>query len=176
MSASNKQFHYSVAKGLHWVAGAIIAFNLLSAWRLGEFSVEVKQVLLMIHSGVGTVIFLMMLFRLWWRNAHRLYAPPRWWKRPSMVLQVLLYPLVLTQVVIGVAMASVIDIEVLGLGFIPYSAIAADNEALHELFLQMHVVTAWVLIVLIVAHGIERYRIMFADDASEVPVQQPAKP
>lgn len=88
-----------------------------------------------------------------------------------MLLQWILYPLVLMQVVIGVSLAAVINYEVLGFGFIPYSAIAADSERLHELFLQLHAIMAWVLIVLIVVHFIERWRLIFVDDVSATNVQ-----
>ena len=88
-----------------------------------------------------------------------------------MLLQVVFYPLLLLQAIIGVALASVIDYEVLGFGFIPYSAIAADNERLHALFLQLHAITAWVLIVLVVVHGAERLRVVYANEDAPVNVQ-----
>jgi cytochrome b561 len=176
MSTSSKKFNYKVAKILHWVAAIVILFNVLSGWRIGGFPLAIKQVLLMIHSGVGTVIFFLMLFRLWWRKAHNLYAPIRWWRRPSMLLQWVLYPLTLMQVLIGVTLAGFIDYEVLGFGFIPYSAIAADNEGLRALFLQLHAIMAWVLIVLILAHFIERWRLIFVDDGSAPKVKEPARP
>lgn len=174
MSGSNKNSHYTVARVLHWMGVVIIGFNLLSGWRLGGFEPDIKEVLLMVHSGVGTTIFLLMLYRWWWRKAHNLYTPPRWWRRPSMLLQWVFYPLVLLQVVIGVTVAAFIDYEVLGFGFIPYSSIAADNEKLHEWFLQLHAINAWLLIVLVVVHGIERGRFAFIDDEAAANVQNPA--
>ncbi len=153
----------------------IIGFNLLSGWRLDSFSLEIKQVLMMIHSGVGTAILFMMLFRWWWRRTHHLYSPPRWWQRPSMLLQWVFYPLVLMQVAIGVSVAAVIDYEVLGLGFIPFSAVAADSESLQASFLQLHAVTAWVLIALVLTHGLERWRLIFVDDSRAASVQQTAR-
>jgi len=161
MSGSKKKFHYTIAKVLHWFAAFIIAFNLLSGWKLGDFPLEQKQVLIMIHSGIGTTIFLLMLFRWWWRKSHNLYAPPRWWKRPSMLLQCIFYPLLLIQPVIGVVQAAFIDYEVLAFGFIPYSALAADNVELHGMFLQLHGLTALLLIFLIFIHGLERSRKAF---------------
>jgi cytochrome b561 len=162
MSGSNRKFYYTVAKVLHWLAGFFIVFNLLSGWKITDFP-DQKQVLIMIHSGIGTTIFGLMLFRWWWRKAHNLYAPPGWWKRPSMLLQWIFYPLVLTQAVIGVIQAAFIDYEVLAFGFIPYSAIAADDEALRQLFLQLHGLTAIVLILLIICHGVERGRLAFIE-------------
>ena len=158
MSGSKKKFYYTIAKVLHWIAAFIIAFNLMSGWRLDGFDLPVKQVLLMIHSGIGTTIFFLMVFRFWWRRAHNLYAPPGWWKRPSMILQWIFYPLVVVQVLIGVVQAAFIDYEVRAFGFINFSALAADNEAMHSLFLQLHGLTAILLIVLVLIHGLERSR------------------
>ena len=168
MSGSKRKFYYTVAKVLHWVAGFFIAFNLLSGWKIEDFPLNEKLVLIMVHSGIGTTIFGLMLFRWWWRRSHNLYTPPRWWKRPSMVLQWIFYPLVLIQVVIGVAQAAFIDYEVLAFGFIPYSSLAAANERLHGLFLELHGLTAILLIALIVIHGIERGRFALIDDGLQM--------
>jgi len=78
-------------------------------------------------------------------------------------------------VVIGVMLAAFIDYEVLALGFIPCSSLAADSEALHATFLQLHAITARVLIALVAAHGIERWRMIFVDDPAPVPVRAPGK-
>lgn len=167
MSGSKKKFYYTIAKVLHWVAAFIIVFNLLSGWTIEDFPLAQKQVLIMIHSGVGTTIFVLMLFRLWWRKTHNLYAPPRWWRRPSMLLQCIFYPLLLIQVIIGVLQAAFIDYEVLAFGFINYSAIAVDNEGLRSLFLELHGLTALLLILLILIHGAERSRKAFTDDTNQ---------
>lgn len=168
MSVSKKSA-YELAKFLHWVGLVIVGFNLLSGWRLDGFDLEVKQVLLMIHSSVGVAIFLLMAFRWWWRRQHRLYTPPRWWKRPSMLVQWVFYPLTLLQVVLGLAVASVINYKVVGFGFIPFSSLAADNERLQNLFLSWHSSLALLLITLVAVHGLERWRMIFVDDAPPVP-------
>ncbi|HAJ76950.1 MAG TPA: hypothetical protein DCM64_10905 [Gammaproteobacteria bacterium] len=163
MAASDKKSHYTIAKILHWSVGFIIAFNLLSGFRIKEFSLEIKQVLIMIHSGIGLFIFMLMLFRWWWRWSHNLYAPPRWWKRPSMLLQVIFYPLLLIQPVIGIFVAVFNDYEVRALGFINISTIAAANESLHSMFLEWHGTLATLLIILVFVHGLERTRIMLGE-------------
>jgi len=80
-----------------------------------------------------------------------------------MLLQVLFYPLLLMQVIIGVLQAAFIDYEILAFGFINYSALAADNEVLHSLFLEWHGNTALLLILLIFLHGLERSRKAFVE-------------
>jgi len=161
MSASRKKFYYTVAKVLHWIAGFIIAFNLLSGWKLGDFPLNQKEVLIMIHSGIGVTIFLLMLFRWQWRRSHNLYAPPGWYKRPSMILQWIFYPLVCLQVIVGVVQAAFIDYEVRAFGFINISALADANAALHAQLLELHGLMAIMLIVLVLIHGAERSRKAF---------------
>ncbi len=166
MPASKRKFHYTVAKILHWVAAFIITFNLLSGWTISDFSLEQKKVLIMIHSGIGVTIFLLMLFRWWWRKSHHLYQPSGWWKRPSMLLQVIFYPLLLIQAVMGMSQAAFIDYDVLEFGFINFSAISTANEGLRNLFLELHGLTAITLILLVLLHGVERSRKAFVDDGN----------
>jgi len=168
MSGPGKKFYYTVAKVLHWMAAFIIAFNLLSGWKLGGFPVEQRQILIMVHSGIGTTIFALMLYRWWWRRSHNLYVPPRWYKRPSMLLQWIFYPLLLLQPVIGVMLAAFIDYEVRAFGFINYSALAADDPMLQSTFFQLHKMMAITLMVLVLVHGIERSRKAFMDDGAQL--------
>jgi len=161
MAVSRKKFYYTVAKVLHWIAAFIIAFNLLSGWTLGDFPLNQKQILIMIHSGIGVTVFLLMLFRWHWRRSHNLYAPPGWYKRPSMILQWIFYPLMLLQVIIGVVQAAFIDYEVLAFGFINISALADANAALHAQLLELHGLMAILLILLVLVHGVERSRKAF---------------
>ena len=106
-----------------------------------------------------------MLFRWWWRRSRNLYTPPGWYKRPSMLLQWIFYPLLLMQAVIGVVQAGYVDYEVLAFGFINFSALAVDNEGMRDLFVQLHGLTAAVLILLVIIHGAERYRTFFTDSS-----------
>lgn len=167
MSVSKKSA-YSVARFLHWLGLVVVGFNLLSGWRLDSFDLEVKQVLLMVHSSVGVTILLLMAFRWWWRRQHKLYTPPRWWKRPSMLVQWVFYPLTLMQVALGVSVAAVINYQVVGFGFIPFSRLAADDERLQGLFLDWHSSLALLLIALVAVHGLERWRMIFVDEAPQV--------
>lgn len=178
MSGMKKTQAYSVARVLHWFGLGVIGFNLLSGWRLDTFSQAAKEVLLMVHSGVGTIIFFLMLFRWWWRRRYKLYTPPRWWKRPSMLVQWVFYPLTLIQVCIGLSLASVISYPVVAFGLIPYSSLAPDNEQLAASILQAHGLMAYLLIVLVAVHGGERWKVLFldSDEPAVVPVARPTPP
>ncbi len=168
MHGSEKKFYYTIAKILHWVAAFFIIFNLLSGWKIGGFPLDQKQVIIMIHSGIGITIFILMLYRWWWRKTHWLYSPPGWKKRPSMLLQWIFYPLLIIQPIIGVLLAAYIDYEVRAFGFINLSAIATDNDGMHSLFLQSHKAVAVLLILFIISHGIERSRKAFIDDSNHL--------
>jgi cytochrome b561 len=171
----SKKFYYTVARSLHWVAAFIIAFNLMSGWIISDFPLEQKLWIIMVHSGIGVTIFLLMLFRWWWRKSHHLYEPPGFWKRPAAVLMWIFYPLLLIQTVIGMLQAVFIDYDVRAFGFINFSAIAEANESLRNLFLDLHGMTAILLIVLVLIHGVDRSRKAFADDGQQMSGQPSAK-
>lgn len=154
---------YTIARVLHWVAGVIIAFNLLSAWKIADFPLGQKEIIIMIHSGIGVVILMFMLFRWWWRRSRGLYTPRGWHKRPSMLLQWIFYPLLVLQVFLGVAHAAYADYPVFAFGFIELSALAGDDEAMRILTLQAHAWMGGTLIALILIHGAERYRKIFTE-------------
>jgi cytochrome b561 len=168
--STTKAQAYETAKLLHWVGLVVVGFNLLSGWRLDTFELDVKQVLVGIHASVGVVIFLLMSYRWWWRRKHKLYVPPRWYKRPSMLVQWLFYPLTLLQVGLGVLVASVINYKVVAFGRIPVSSLATDSERLQNLFLGWHGNLALFLIALVAFHGLERWRLIFVNDAPTPPL------
>ncbi len=168
MAAKTKKQQYNIAKVLHWIAFVFILFNLFSGWRIENFELDVKEVLMMIHSTVGMIILVLMLVRWWWRRKNNLYTPPRWWKRPAMVGQWVLYPLTLLQVGIGMTQAAFVDYQVIAFGLIPFSSIAEADETLRNFFLLLHGIVAWILILLIAIHGVERGRFAFIDDVKRI--------
>lgn len=168
MPSSNKKPQYAVAKVLHWLTAFIVLLMLMSGWRTEDFAVDDKEWIIMIHSGLGTTVFLLMLYRWWWRKSNKLYSPPGWWKKPSMLIPWCFYPLLLLHPVLGLMQAVYIDYEVLAFGFINYSAIAADNEGLFSIFHQLHTLTAVLLILIFLCHVLEKSRRFFIDDSNSM--------
>ncbi len=159
--SSSKASQYTIAQVLHWIAGALIGFNLMSGWRIATFEPDVKLILIAIHSGVGLTIFTLMIVRWWWRKKNNLYTPPNWWKRPPIVLQWIFYPLVLIQPVLGFFMAMYNDYDVKAFGFLDISALGESNPALRALFFDLHTWLAILLIVLVLLHGADRLKKLF---------------
>lgn len=157
----SKKSQYTVAKVLHWIAGLFIAFNLLAGWKVASFELAIRQILAMVHSGLGVTILALMLVRWWWRLKNDLYKPPNWWKRPPILLQWIFYPLLLVQPVLGIMVAIFNDYDVKAMGFINFSAIAESNEALRDFFLQAHGWLATLLITLVLLHAADRLRKLY---------------
>jgi cytochrome b561 len=168
MSPLNKKSQYNIAKLLHWLVALIVLLMLMSGWRTETFELEDKQFIMMIHSALGTTVFILMACRWWWRKSHNLYAPVGWYKKPFQLLQWTFYPLLLLQPVLGFLQSIFIDYEVLAFGFINYSAIAASNEAWHGIFHQLHMLTAVLLILIFFAHLVEKTRKFFIDDSNSM--------
>ena len=160
--SSTKASQYTTARALHWIAGVFIGFNLMSGWRIAHFGLDVKEVLISIHSGVGLMVFTLMIIRWWWRKKNGLYTPPKWWKRPPMLLQWIFYPLLLIQPVLGFCTAMYSDYTIKAFGFINVSALAESNPMLRALFFDLHTWLAVALILLVLTHGAERMRGMFS--------------
>jgi cytochrome b561 len=159
---------YNIAKLLHWLIALIVVLMLMSGWRTSDFSLEDKEFIIMIHSGLGTAVFLLMSYRWWWRKSNNLYSPPGWQKRPSMLMQYLFYPLLLLQPVLGMLQAIFIDYKVVAFEMINYSAMAASDEELFNIFHQTHAVTAGLLILIFLLHVGDKSRKFFIDDTASM--------
>jgi cytochrome b561 len=159
---------YNIAKLLHWLIALIVVLMLMSGWRTSDFSLEDKEFIIMIHSGLGTAVFLLMSYRWWWRKSNNLYSPPGWQKRPSMLMQYLFYPLLLLQPVLGMLQAIFIDYKVVAFEMINYSAMAASDEEWFNIFHQAHAVTAGLLILIFLLHVGDKSRKFFLDDTASM--------
>jgi len=162
----SKKSQYTVAKILHWIAAFFIAFNMLSGWKIAGFELEAKQLFMMLHSSFGTMVLLLMLLRWWWRRKNKLYVPPRWYKRPSMLVQWIFYPLLTIQPIIVIAQAAFIDYDVKAFGFINYASLAQADAVIRENLLAIHSAIALTAIILVLLHALERSRQVFIDDSS----------
>jgi cytochrome b561 len=95
---------------LHWGMALIIILNMpgpLGVDKGGEDQTRAVQAVF--HASLGTIIFLLMLFRLGWRLAHPVARPKGlagWQTALTMALHNLLYLAVITQCFLGLAMAA----------------------------------------------------------------------
>jgi cytochrome b561 len=156
VSEIEKKSYDSVAKTLHWLIALIAILMLIAGWGLEDLSLEEKTQVIMIHSGLGTTVFVLMLLRLIWRLTHQPPTPllvPDWQQKVSTVVHGSFYVLLMMQPIFGVLQAAYIDYPVLAFGVIEYSALAVDSEDTYLLFHRLHGLTAFTLILLILVHA-----------------------
>ena len=156
MSEIEKKSYDGVAKTLHWLIALIVILMLIAGWGLEDMPLEERKQIIMIHSGLGTTIFVLMLARLVWRLTHKPPAPlpvPDWQHKVAVIVHGSFYFLLLLQPIFGVLQAAYVDYPVLAFGVIEYSALAIDNKDSFNLFHRLHGLTAVLLILLIVVHG-----------------------
>ena len=122
----------------------------------------------MIPSGLGNTVFGLWLDGWLWRKSNKLYSPPGWQKKPSMLMQWFFYPLLLLQPVLGLMQAIFIDYKVYAFGVINYSAIASQNEEFFSMFHQWHALTAGLLILIFLLHVMDKSRKFFIDDSNSM--------
>jgi len=159
-----RKSYYTAAKALHWLVALIGILLLMSGWRAGDITPDNKPVFMMIHSGLGSLVFVLMLIRWWWRKKHKLYVRRQWYKKPSILIQLLFYPLLLLQPIIGVLQAAFTKYDVRAFDLINYSALAVENEQMFNIFHKLHGIIAIVLILLLCLHTIDRAKQFFVED------------
>ena len=156
MSEIEKKSYDGVAKTLHWLIALIVILMLMAGWGLEDLPLEEKKQVIMIHSGLGTTIFVLMLVRLLWRLTHKPPPPvpvPDWQYRVAVLMHGAFYVLLLLQPMLGMLQAAYVDYPVLAFGVIDYSGLAIDNEDTYLFFHRLHGLNAGLLILLVLLHG-----------------------
>lgn len=155
MSSIMTKKYDGVAKWLHWLIALIVLVMLIAGWTLGDLPDEELIEVIKIHSGLGTLVLLLMLARWGWRLTHQPPEPEpmvNWQLKLSKVTHWAFYGLLVLQPVFGILQASYIDYPVKAFGIIDYSSLAIDNKGSYEIFHELHEFTAALLIVLVTLH------------------------
>jgi cytochrome b561 len=168
VSLTKRKSYYTTAKVLHWTVAFVAALLLMSGWQAEDLALDNKLVFMMVHSGLGSLVFVLILIRWWWRRKHKLYSRPQWYKKPSMLVQWLFYPLLLLQPVIGILQAAFTEYDVRAFGLINYSAVAVKNEAVFNIFHKLHAIIATLLLLILFIHIIDRSRKFFIEDSQHL--------
>ena len=145
------------AKWLHWLIGTIVIIMLIFGRTMEALPLTEREVIIMAHSGLGTLVLLLMLARWGWRLSHE---PPAeistmgtWQTRLAKLMHWSLYVLLVVQPILGILQAMYIaDYEILAFGVIDYSALAADDAERARVFHVLHGLNATVLSILVIGH------------------------
>lgn len=145
----------SVAKWLHWLIAIIVLLMLLGGWGLGDLEGEELVQTIKIHSGLGTLVLILMLIRWAWRLTRNPPEPEpmkNWQLVLSKATHWAFYGLLVLQPVFGILQAAFIDYSVKAFGLIDYSSLAVDNKEFYGLFHELHEINAMLLILLAAIH------------------------
>jgi cytochrome b561 len=154
---SNNVNYGATAKWLHWLVGVIAIVMLIAGRTLESLPLDERTQIIMVHSGLGTLVLLLMIVRLVWRRTH---TPPPLPEgiganqvRLSLWMHRALYVLFILQALFGIGQAMFLsDYEVVAFGFLNYSAMAADDAGLARVFHVLHGVNSALLSLLVLGH------------------------
>lgn len=154
---SNTAKYGATAKWLHWLIGVIVIIMLIFGPGLEALPLEEREQIIMGHSGLGTLVLLLMIVRWSWRLSHSPPGPTPdmgvWQTRLSKSVHWGLYVLLVLQPIFGIAQAMhITDYEVVAFGLIDYSAMVEDNAQRARLFHVLHGVNATLITVLVIGH------------------------
>ena len=146
-----------ISKWLHWLVAFFVILMLLLGPGLEDLSLDEREQVIMGHSGLGTLVLILMLIRWPWRLTHPGPGPTTsmgaWQRRLAPIMHWALYVLLVFQPIFGIAQAFYItDYEVVAFGQIAYSSMALDNAELARIFHIAHSVNAKLLTVLVLGH------------------------
>ena len=147
----------ATAKWLHWLIAVLVIIMLVAGRTLESLPLTEREQMIMVHSGLGTLVLLLMLVRLRWRLSH---APPdlpdsmgSTQIRLSKFVHRALYVLLIVQPLLGFGQALFIaDYQVVAFGLIDYSSMATADEGLAQIFHIAHGLNSLILSALVLGH------------------------
>lgn len=164
----NNTKYNGTAIALHWLVAVLIvvAFSVgqymadleLSPWKLKIFAW---------HKWVGVTIFLLVLYRIYWRLTHPAPALPASMsenmKKGSGVTHLFLYLLMVAIPITGWLHSSAAGVSVVYFNFIPLPNLLDKNKELSDLFKDVHESLNWALLGLVIMHVAATLKHQFMD-------------
>ena len=165
------QRYTGVAIALHW----LIAVAILGTFLLGQYMTNLqlspaKLKLYSYHKWIGVTIFLLVLFRIAWRLAHRPPLPPAsmpaWQHSAASIAHFFLYALTLAIPVSGWLMSSASGFQVVYLGVIPIPDLLAKSKDAAQQLKQLHEALNWLMVLVVAMHvaAALKHHLMDRDD------------
>ncbi|HEY5646260.1 MAG TPA: cytochrome b/b6 domain-containing protein [Pseudomonadales bacterium] len=155
MTGSTK--YGATAKWLHWTVAVIVIVMLIGGRTLESLPISEREQIIMVHSGLGTLVLLLMLVRVWWRTTHAVPGPVSTMGavqvRLSHTMHRALYVLIILQTLLGIGQAMFLtEYRVMAFGLLDYTALTAGDETLAGLFHAAHGINSILLSVLVLGH------------------------
>jgi len=153
----NEKRYDGFARALHWLMAILIILMMVVGVRLEDLTPAARTQPLTLHSGIGLVLLLLVIIRLWWRHKHP--APPypqsmssRQQKLAKLVVYGF-YGLMIFQPVVGLMYAAThLETQVSPFGLINLTALLPSETSLNQVFGTLHGLGFSLLALLIIGH------------------------
>ena len=147
----------ATAKWLHWLVGVIVIIMLIFGRTLEALPLDERAQMIMGHSGLGTLVLLLMVVRWTYRLNNEPPGPTsnmsQLQTRLSKLMHWALYTLLIVQPVLGILQAMYIaDYEIVAFGLINYSSFVTNDTGMARTFHILHSLNAIILSVLVLGH------------------------
>ncbi len=160
-----------IAQLFHWlIAVLVLGMIVLGLWAVNAPLGPLKLELFAIHKLTGLSIFVLMLLRLGWRlmNPTPILPPtlPGWERAAARIDQWLLYVLLLLMPISGYVVTSAANFPITVFGWFQVPLIVPHDKGLEDLGETVHVLSFYVLAVLLVVHigAALRHHFILKDD------------
>lgn len=156
------------AIALHWLMAALIVV----AFAVGQYMADLdlspwKLKIFGWHKWVGVTIFILVLYRIYWRLTHP--APPLpalmsgMMKSASAVTHLMLYLLMVAIPITGWLRSSTAGVSVVYFNLIPLPDLLEKNKELSQFFKELHENLNWALLALVILHVAAAWKHQFVD-------------
>ncbi len=157
-STPSPSSYSTVAITMHWLIALLIFSNVALGFYMASVpkNMPTHDQVLFYHASIGSLIFMLAVFRLGWRLTHRPPALPRtiakWQRTAAHILHWTLYVLMLIVPLSGYVhrLAGAHTVNFFGLGTLP--VFIGKDEPLRVLTHALHESLVWVLCILVAGH------------------------
>jgi cytochrome b561 len=154
---------------LHWLVALLLLGQFAFGWYLESIprGVPARGYFVNLHKSTGLLIGLLILVRLGWRLTHTPpplpASVPRWQQQAASASHYLLYVLMLVMPLSGYVAS---NFSRFGINFFNTFKLAPwgiDSKLLYAIFNQTHIVSSWLLLALVLVHGLAALKHLLID-------------
>ncbi len=154
---------------LHWATALGVVFLFaLGLWMVGlDYYSEWYRTAPDVHKSVGFIVVVMVLFRLSWRLTQVMPAAlanhKSWEKLVSQLVHAFFYLAIVSMFVSGYLITTAKGQALEVLGFINIPSVVSKAESLEHIASDVHLISAYVIIGVMVLHGLAALKHHFLD-------------
>lgn len=151
------QRYHNFAIFLHWLVAVGVFVMIWLGWTMTDIpkGTPERAFWFNLHKSIGVTLGILVLIRLWWRFTHK--APPlpasmpAWELRAAKVSHALLYACLVIMPLAGFLASNFTKYGVKYFG-IQVGPFFAENQPLRDALQEVHEITSWVLVLVILVH------------------------